>query len=151
MIRALPYADPDRLVMVWEDVSAAGFPRNTPAPGNYTEWTRLNRSFTGIAATRGAGATNLTGDGSQEFVLGRAVTPNFFHVLGVPPLIGRSFTDDEDRTGAPVVVISYALWQGRYGGDRAIVRRTILLDDNKHEVIGVMPRGFIFRSREIDY
>src|ERR1700738_2478726 len=68
IIRALPYADPDRIVMVWEDVTSAGYPRNTPAPGNYTDWVRLNRSFTGIAATRGAGA-NVTADGSPEFIL----------------------------------------------------------------------------------
>src|SRR5215212_5499335 len=59
LIRALPYADPDRLVMVWEDATAAGFPRNTPAPGNYYDWARLNRCFSGIAATRGASA-NVT-------------------------------------------------------------------------------------------
>src|SRR5512137_404387 len=54
MIHALPYADPDRVVMVWEDVSSMGFPRNTPAPGNYNDWARMNQSFAGIAATRGA-------------------------------------------------------------------------------------------------
>ena len=63
--------------MVWEDATAAGFPRNTPAPGNYTDWARLNRSFAGIAATRGASA-NITGDGVPEQIVGRAVTPNFF-------------------------------------------------------------------------
>ncbi|HEV2982975.1 MAG TPA: ABC transporter permease [Vicinamibacterales bacterium] len=150
MIHALPYFDPDRVVMVWEDVSAAGYPRNTPAPGNYTEWARLSRSFTGIAATRGAGA-NVTADGSPEFILGRGVTANFFPVLGVSAIAGRTFTEDEDRIGAPVVVISYGLWQRRYGGDPAIVGRTMLLDDNKYEVIGVMPRGFVFRNRDIDY
>jgi predicted permease len=150
IIRALPYADPDRVVMVWEDITSAGYPRNTPAPGNYTEWVRLNGSFTGIAATRGAGA-NVTSDGSPEFILGRGVTANLFPVLGVSAVAGRTFTDDEDRMGAPVVVISYGLWQRRYGGDPAIVGRTMVLDDNKYEVIGVMPRGFVFRSRDIDY
>src|SRR5438552_6425337 len=60
LIRALPYADPDRVVMIWEDATAVGFPKNTPAPGNYADWARLNRSFSGVAATRGASA-NLTG------------------------------------------------------------------------------------------
>jgi putative ABC transport system permease protein len=150
LIRPLPFADPDRLVLVWEDVSVAGFPRNTPAPGNYNEWTRLNRSFTGMAATRGA-SSNITADGPPELVLGRRVTPNFFEVLGVPPVIGRAFTEAENSTGAPVVVIGYGLWQRRYGGDRSIVGRTLLMDDSRYEVIGVMPRGFVFRNREIDY
>jgi putative ABC transport system permease protein len=150
MIRALPFADPDRLVVLWEDVSFAGIPKNTPSPGNYNEWRRLNRSFEDIAATRGATAS-LTGDGEPEQVLGRLVAANFFSVLGVAPQRGRTFTDEEDRTGAPVVSISHGLWQRRFGGDAAIVGRTILMNDNRYEVIGVMPRSFVFRNREIDY
>ena len=74
LIRPLPYADPDRVVLVWEDNTAAGFPRNTPAPGNYTDWKRLQRSFSGIAATRG-GSASVTSDGPPEQILGRRVTP----------------------------------------------------------------------------
>jgi putative ABC transport system permease protein len=150
LIRALPYADADRLVMVWEDASAAGFPRNTPAPGNYHDWARLNRAFSGMAATRGASA-NLTGDGVPEQVVGRAVTPAFFDVLGVKPIAGRMFTDTEDRSNAQVVLISYGLWQRRYGGDRAVVGKTMLMNGSRYEVIGVMPRGFVFRDRDVDY
>ena len=68
----LPYADPQRVVMVWEDASFVSFPRNTPAPANYVDWKRLNHSFTDMAATRGQSA-NLTTDGPPEQVLGRAV------------------------------------------------------------------------------
>jgi predicted permease len=150
LIRALPYADADRIVMVWEDASAAGFPRNTPAPGNYHDWARLNRAFSGMAATRGASA-NLTGDGVPEQVIGRAVTPAFFDVLGVRPLVGRTFTDAEDRSNAQVVLISYGLWQRRYGGDRTVVGKTLLMNGNRYEVIGVMPRAFVFRDRDVDY
>jgi putative ABC transport system permease protein len=150
LIRPLPYANPDRLVMVWEEASFAGVPRNTPAPGNYFDWIRRTRSFSDMAATRGAGAS-LTGDGAPEQLRGRRVTANFFSVLGVSPAIGRTFTDEEDRTGAALVIISHGLWQRRFGGDRSIVGRTLLLDDNRYEVIGVMPPGFVFRDREIDY
>jgi putative ABC transport system permease protein len=150
LIRPLPYADPDRVMLVWEDHTAAGFPRNTPAPGNYFDWVRLQRSFSGMAATRG-GFSSLTSDGPPEQLLGRRVTWTFFDVLGVHPAIGRAFTQDEDRTSAAVVVISDGLWKRRYGGDRAIVGRTILMSDNRYEVIGVMPPGFVFRDREIDY
>jgi putative ABC transport system permease protein len=137
-------------VLVWEDNTAAGFPRNTPAPGNFSEWRRRQRAFSGMAATRG-GSASVTGDGAPEQVRGRRVSQSFFDVLGVRPAIGRTFTDDEDRTGAPVVVISDGLWKRRYGADRAIVGRTILMSDNRYQVIGVMPPGFVFRDREIDY
>jgi putative ABC transport system permease protein len=150
LIRQLPYADPERVVMVWEDATAAGFPRNTPAPGNYTEWVRLNRAFTGMAATVGTSG-NLTSDGPPEQLLGRNVTGNFFSVLGATPVLGRTFTEEEDRAGAPVVVVSYGLWQRRWGGDHAIVGKTVLLNNARVEVIGVMPRSFIFRNDTVDY
>ena len=150
LIRALPYSDPDRLVMVWEDDPVAGYRRNTPAPGNYTEWVRLNSAFAGMAATRG-GTVSVTGDGVPEQLLGRRVTANFFAVLGVQPIAGRTFTEDEDRAGAPVVVISYGLWQRRYGGERSIVGRSILMNDSPREVVGVLPREFAFRNTAIDY
>jgi hypothetical protein len=108
--------------MVWEDACQAGFHRNTPAPGNYNDWVRLNRSFSGIAATCSS-TISVTGDGAPEQIIGRGVTPDFFSVLGVSPVAGRTFTDDENRASAKVVVISYGLWQRRYGGNRAIVNR----------------------------
>jgi predicted permease len=150
VIRALPYDDPDRVVVIWEDASRAGFARNTPAPANYLDWRRMNRSFVDMAATRGASAS-VTGDGIPEQIMGRAATANFFSVLGVRPAIGRTFTDAEDRDGAQVAAISYGLWQRRYGGDPSIVGRAVLLNDTRYEVIGVMPRPFAFRNRDVDY
>jgi putative ABC transport system permease protein len=149
LIRALPYADADRVVMIWEDASEAGFPRNTPAPANYGDWARLNHSFAGVAATRGATA-NLTG-GVPEQVVGRAVTPNFFSVLGVAPIAGRVFTEEENRSGAQVVVIGYGLWQRRFGGDGTVIGRTVLMNGSRYAVVGVMPRGFVFRNRDVEY
>jgi putative ABC transport system permease protein len=150
LLHPLPYQDPDRVVMVWEDNTPAGFPRNSPAPGNFNDWRRRNRSFTDMAATRFAFAT-LTMDGAPELVLGRGVTPNFFDVLGVRPVLGRSFTPDDDRAGVNVAVISHALWQRRYNGDPDIVGRTILMNDVTFEVIGVAPQSFVFIDREINY
>src|SRR5262245_43207707 len=150
VIRALPFDDPDRVVTIWEDATRAGFPRNTPAPGNYLDWRRMAQSFSDIAATRGATAS-LTGDGTPEQIIGRATTPNFFNVLGVRPELGRTFTEAEDREGARVVVISHGLWQRRYGGDPAVLGRTILLNDTRHEIVGIAPRAFAFRNRDIDY
>jgi len=150
LLEPLPYQQPDRIVMIWEDASAAGFPRNTPAPANFNDWQAANRSFQAMAATSFAGA-NLTMDGAPEQVLGRGVTPNFFDVLGVRPSLGRSFTPADDRPGVNVVIISHALWQRRYGGDVSILGRTIVMSDVKYEVIGVAPRPFVFLNREVDF
>ena len=156
LLRPLPYENPDQVVMVWDDMTAAGsFPRALSAPGNYRDWRARNGSFTDMAAT-GFAFANLTGDGAPEVVLGRRVTANFFSVLGVQPVLGRAFTAADDTRGPRVVVISHALWQRRYGGDPGIVGRTITMSvervgDVKHEVIGVAPPLFVFLSRDIDY
>src|SRR6185369_2298165 len=150
LLRPLPFADPDGVVMVWEDATFAGFPRNTPAPANFVDWKKRNHVFSDMAATRGTSA-NLTADGPPEQVMGRAATANFFDVLGVKPVAGRVFTEDEDRTGAPVAVISYALWQRRYAGSVDVINRDILINGLKSTIIGVMPREFAFRDREMDF
>src|SRR5207237_8248497 len=149
-IRALPYDDPDRVVVLWEDASRAGFAKNTPAPANFMDWRRLNRSFVDMAATRGASAS-LTGGGMPEQIAGRATTANFFGVLGIRAQLGRTFTDAEDREGAQVGVISHGLWRRRYGSDPSIIGRTLLMNLDRYEVVGVMPARFVFRNRAIDY
>jgi len=150
LLRPLPFADPDRVVVVWEDFSAAGFPRATPASGNFADWQRRNHVFTDMAATRGTSA-NLTADGPPEQVMGLATTANFFTVLGVSPAAGRTFSLEEDRTGASVAVISHALWQRRYAGAPGILDRQILINGQKFTILGVMPPTFAFGSNEMDF
>lgn len=150
LIRPLPYVDSDRLVMIWEDASSIGFPRGTPAPGTWQEWRRSNDVLTDIAASRPSAAT-LSGEGEPERLPGRRVTANFWTVLGSRPLLGRTFNEDEDVHRAPVAVISYGLWQRRFGGARDVIGRKITLNDNPFEVIGVMPREFYFLpARDVD-
>ena len=142
LLRPLPFANPDRLVMVWEDASFLGFPKNTPAPANYVDWKTRNETFEDMAALRILDF-NLTGDGEPEKVYAYGVTSNFFSLLGVEPALGRTLAADDDRADAgKVAVLSYPLWQSRYGGEKGIVGRDILLDDEKYSVVGVMPRGF---------
>jgi putative ABC transport system permease protein len=141
LLRALPFEDPERLAVVWEDASLVGFPQNTPAPGNYADWKAQNRAFEDMGALRGR-TLNLTGDGEPQKVTAHAITANLFALLGAAPALGRSFLPEEDSGGANVVILSYALWQGRFGGRADIVDRDILLDGQAHRVIGVMPRGF---------
>ena len=99
LLRPLPYKDPERLVMVWEDASRHGYPRDTPAAGNYVDWRDQNQVFEGMAAIADT-SFNLTGSGEPERLEGRRVSVNLFPLLGVEPQIGRVFTAAEDQPGA---------------------------------------------------
>jgi predicted permease len=150
LIRPLPYADPTRLVIIWDDLSHEGIPKHFPAPAEMLAWRQQNTVFTEIAATEPADAT-LSGGGEPEQVPARKATSNLWSVLGVSPLIGRMFTEDEDVKGAKVLVISYGLWQRRFGGSPDVVGSTITMNDTAYQVIGVMPREFYFMpARDVD-
>ena len=150
LIRPLPYADAGRLVMVWDDVRQTDSNHFFTTPPEWSEWRRQNTVFTDIAASE-PGDAALSGDGEPEEVPARKVTANFWSVLDVKPLVGRVFTENEDVTGARVLVISHGLWQRRFGGSPDVVGRTITLNDMAYEVIGVMPREFYFMpARDID-
>jgi putative ABC transport system permease protein len=151
LIRPLPYADADRLVMVWDDMSKSeGDSRFVSTPAEWIEWRRLNTVFTDLACSQ-PGDAILSGDGEPEEVRARKVTWNLWSVLGVQPALGRVFTEDEDNKGARVVVMSHGLWQRRFGGASDIVGRKISVNDEAYEVVGVMPRSFYFMpSRDID-
>ena len=149
LLRPLPFHDPDRLVMVWEDASFAGFPRNTPAPANYVDIKTQNQVFEDMAAMDRR-SFNLTGDGEPQRVEAFGVTANFFPLLGVQPAVGRSFSAEEDKPEAnKVVMITYGLWQQRYGGDLNILGRDLLLNGEKYTVVGVMPAGFQFLDSKV--
>jgi predicted permease len=151
LIRPLPYVDADRLVMVWDDTSQReGESKFFSTPAEWRLWRMHNTVFTDIAATQ-PGDAALSGAGEPEELPARKVTGNFWSVLGVRPMLGRVFTEQEDVRGARVVVISHGLWQRRFGASPAAVGRTIMLNDTSYEVIGVMPREFYFMpARDID-
>src|SRR5580765_5120473 len=151
LLRPLPYADADRLVMVWDDMSkSVGGSTFFSTPAEWIEWRRLNTVFTDLACSQ-PGTAILSGDGEPEEVRARKVTWNLWSVLGVQPALGRVFTEDEDDKDARVVVITHELWQRRFGGASDIVGRKISVNDEAYEVVGVMPRSFYFMpSRDID-
>ena len=150
MLRPLPFHEPDRLAMIWEDASFIGFPQDTPAPGNFADWKAQTQTFEDMAA-RSNRSFNLTGDGEPEKLQAYEVTANFFPLLGVKPALGRNFSPEEDQPGAPkVAIISHNLWQNRYGADPAILNRNILLNDEPYTVIGVMPADFQFGESYIN-
>jgi predicted permease len=151
LIRPLPYADANRLVMIWDDMSEKDVTtRHNPPPAEWIEWRARNSVFADLALTQ-TGEATLSGDGDPEQVPARKATWNFWSVLGAQPMLGRTFTEDEDNQGVRVAVISYRLWQRRFGGAPDVVGRTLSINDQPYDVIGVMPASFYFMpSREID-
>jgi predicted permease len=150
LVRPLPYHDSDRLVIVWEDASAYGFPKDTPAPGNFADWKSRNQVFEDVAAISDA-SLNLTGSGNPEDLLGKWATANLFSILGVIPALGRDFLPEDDTPGAPhVAILSHGLWLRRFGGDPQIIGKEISLNYEKYVVIGVMKRGMQFPDRETE-
>lgn len=148
LLRPLPYRDPERLVMVWEEDSKRGFPQETPAVGNYVEWRDQNQVFESMAAIADQ-SFNLTGVGDPERLEGRSVSANLFPMLGIEPQIGRVFSAADDQPGAqPVVMLSYGLWQRRFGGDASIVGKPLTLNGESYTVVGVMPARFQFPTRD---
>src|SRR5258705_4735850 len=140
LLRPLPFKHPEQLVMVWENAAHLGFPRNTPSPANFLDWQRQNTVFTGMAAMSER-SFNLTGVGEPERLDGRRVSANLFDLLGVPALLGRTFVPQDDRSGSRVVLLSYSLWQRRFGSDPGIIGRAVTLNGQSYTVIGVMPRS----------
>ena len=141
LLAPLPYAEPDRRVMVWS--RWIGFDKTWVADGEVMDYRRMVPSLESVAAWD-AGEANLTGGGAEPVRVGTAaVTANTFSTLGAVPRLGRGFTEDEDRPGGPpVAVISDGLWRNRYGADDAALGGTIELDGVARRIVGVMPRGF---------
>jgi predicted permease len=144
LLGRLPFRDPDRLFMVWEDASELGFPRNHIGPKSYAAFSTQSQAFEDMAALADQGLT-LTGEGEPEKIEARRVTASFFRMLGVTPLRGRVFRPEEDVPGANhVVVLSHGLWQRRFGRDPEVVGRDLLLNGEKYSAVGVMPPSFQF-------
>jgi putative ABC transport system permease protein len=148
LLSPLPYKEPERLVMVWEDRSARGFPRDTPAAANYIDWRDQNQVFESMAAIANE-SFNLTGVGEPERIEGRRVSASLFPLLGVEPQLGRAFLPEEDKPGGGrVVLMSHGLWQRRFGSDMNITGKLLTLNGESYTVIGVMPSHFQFPTRE---
>jgi putative ABC transport system permease protein len=145
LLRPLPYPEPARLLVLWEDEIA--FPGASIAWPDLQDWQRDNTAFTALGGYRRDNFT-LTGAGEPEMLLGGRVSAALFPAIGLPPLLGRTFTADEDQPGAPaLVVLRHSLWQRRFGGDPAVIGRTITLNGEPSTVIGVMPPEFASPTR----
>ena len=146
LLRPLPFPDPDRLVTLGDEVeglhcaSCAHFSVTAPDIRNYM---RDTQSFSHLGGYRGR-LFELSGAGEPAAVNGTRMSGEIFAALGVPPLLGRSFTQQEDEEGQPVAVLSFGMWQNRFHGDANVLGSKILLYRKPYTVIGVMPRDFEF-------
>jgi putative ABC transport system permease protein len=144
LLKPLPFADPARLVRLYEISGDGKFPFNNNAAGIYSEWKKLNQSFTDIAIYGYAGY-NLSDSGGQlpESVRAATFSADLLPTLGIQPALGRNFTAADDQPSAnPTVILSWGLWKRRFGGDPGILNRTIFLDTRAYTVVGVMPSWF---------
>lgn len=144
ILRPLPYAQPDRLVSLWQSDLRRGQPFVEMSYPTFRDWRERNGVFEDLA---GLPSTNqswtLRGRGEPVQLVGRLVSWNFFSVLGVPPALGRALLPEDDRRGAArVVVLAHALWRDRFGADPGAVGRSVVLDQDTFTVVGVMPAGF---------
>ena len=144
LLRPLPFPDLDRIVAVWEKIPSRGVERNEVTVADYLDWRTQNKTFEQLGIYTWW-STNLSGDGNPERVQGYRVTPNFFDVVGVKPILGRGFSSEENQPGKDgVALLTYGLWQRRFGADPNIVNKTIATNGLKRTVIGVMPPDFSF-------
>ena len=142
LLRPLPYAQPERLVMLWEQNRQRPDGRNVVSPANFKDWRAEMKSVADAAAVFSI-RSSMTGLGDPVQLPVDAVTASFFRVLGVPPALGRVFTDEDDLpTAATVVVVSDGFWRQRLGGDPNALGRVITLGGSPAEIVGVMPAGF---------
>ena len=147
LLRPLPYRDPSRIVLVIERNSQ--FPSITTSYLNYKDWRAQSSSFDSLEATLFTNLT-LTGSGEPVRLTARRVTAGLLPLLGVVPAAGRIFLPEEDRVGgAPVAMVSYALWQRRFGGSRDWLGKTIVLDSQPHTLIGVLPTFQLLQSADV--
>ena len=141
LLRPLPYVDPDRIVHIEETEGQVGI---GVSPPNLLDFQQQNNTFESVAGYTG-GSFILTGAGEPLRVQSCAISSDLFSVVGVKPLIGRSFSVEDEKPGqARTALISYGLWQRRFGGDQALLQKQITLDSDSYTVVGVMPSGFEF-------
>jgi predicted permease len=146
LFRPLPFPEPERVVRLWETPTPTT--ANSTTTRTFVELQRQSRVFSAISAESASTATVLIG-GEPRRLTGRYVSAGHFAVFGVQPLLGRDFRPEEDRAGADrVLLLSHAAWRTHFGADPAIVGRTLWLDNEAHEVIGVLPPGPFDRQRE---
>src|SRR3954466_1046093 len=146
LLKPLPFRDPDKLVMVYEHFRQENNPYNVVSAADFRAWREKTHGFQDMAAWRwwGGAITTNSGEMPEQFA-GAAGSWNLFSVLGVEPVLGRTFTPDEDRIGAPdAVILCWSFFQSRFSGDSSIVGKTVRIDSKPYTVVGVLPKFFTY-------
>ena len=147
LLKTLPFPEPERVIRVVDSNPTASLPRFSTAPPDFADWRAQNTVFSHLAVNH-RDNLNLTGDGEPERLLATRVSGDFFNVFGAKPLLGRPLLPAEDTPGGPkVAVLSYKLWQRRFGGDPGIVGKRLILNGESTLVAGVMPASFEIPQR----
>ncbi len=142
LLKTLPFPDPLRVIRLVDSNPSAGLPRFSTSPPDFADWRAQNTVFSHLAANQ-RDNLNLTGDGDPERLRAARVSGDFFNVFGAKPILGRPLLPSEDTPGGPkVTVLSYQLWQRRFGADPAIVGKRLILNGESTLVAGVMPASF---------
>ena len=147
LLRPLPYRDPERLISVWTGPVGSPSDRNPASLPDLRDWERQAKTVTGIAGY-GFNRFDITGNGGDYQARAIQATRSLYDVLGASPLLGRMPRPEEE--GAPVLTISYRLWQERFGGDRDVIGKQLVMNHQPYTILGVMPAGFHFPSPDID-
>ena len=150
VIRPLPFGDPDRLAVLYEDFSVFGIPKNRVSPATFFDWRHRAHAFVDLAAMRRT-AVDLADSGPPEQVSGAAITANLLPLIRVEPQLGRGLLINEEAPGYQVVVLADSLWRRRFGGDPTILGRSILMSGESYAVVGVMPPGFHFPDATTEF
>jgi putative ABC transport system permease protein len=149
LLRGLPYQSPERLYHLWESTPQKEFAQREFSYPDYQDY-QQNQVLEGLAAYTGGGGI-MSGRGEPERVLAPSASANFFSLLGVTPVLGRAFQPGEDKPGAArVVVLTYAMWQRRFGGDPGIVNQSLTINGDSYTIVGVLPASFQFAMRAAD-
>jgi len=151
LLKPLPFRDPNKLVMVYEHFRQEKYPYNVTSAADFREWREKTHGFQDMAAWRWwAGAITTDSGEMPELVVGVAASWNLSSVLGIELPVGRTFTPEEDRIGAPdVVILTWSLFQSRFNGDRSIVGKRVRIDSKPYTVVGVLPANFSYPDPEV--
>ena len=150
LLNPLPYPKPDRIVVLFHD--KPNFRTGSISYPNFEDWRRENQSFSSMAAYREMDGVTLSGNGEPEVVTGQMVSTGFFEILGITPVLGRTFAADEDRLGAnPTVMISEGLWKRKFASDSSVLGKTIILGGQGRTVIGIIPANFSLKMWNFEH
>jgi macrolide transport system ATP-binding/permease protein len=148
LLRPLPYQDPHRLAMLWTADPKRDIREEGTSYPTFLDWRTQSRTFADMAICSRGNPVTLTGANNPERVMGEAVSSSLFPLLGVTPALGRTFSPDEEQRRERVVVLSHGLWQRRFGASRDAIGRTLEIDGEGFQVIGVMPAVFYFPTKD---